>query len=164
MTIANTTSKLILAAVLGLATIPAKALESNARMPQAGGPTSMMPIPSRDGIAGCWTSDGKLYGDYRLSFCVQPFGTANYTVTGNGLYCHAALGWQETWGTYGFAMRRTACGQGMDWSPDTFSCVLKPQWNNGPVGAMPIQSGQLECSYRPSVWGYGPTVFSAHRT
>ena len=163
MSIVTTASKLVLAATLGLATsIPANALETNVRMAQVGGPTGMMPIPSRD-ITGCWTSDGKLYGDYRLSFCVQPYGSATYTVRGNGLYCHAALGWHESWGSYGFAMRRTACGEGMDWSPDTFSCVLKTGWNRPPIGAMPVQSGRLECSYRPSVWGYGPTLFSAHR-
>jgi hypothetical protein len=162
MSIANTTSKLFLAAVLGLATVPANAVESNVRVAQQG-PKNMMPIPSRDGITGCWSSDGNLYGGYHLSFCVQSYGGASYTVSGDGLYCHSALGMQENWGTYGFAMRRTTCGQGVDWSPDTFSCVLKPGWNGGPIGSMPIQGGRLDCTYRPSVWGYGPTSFSAHR-
>jgi hypothetical protein len=163
MTIANTTSKLLLAALLGLATVPANALESNAGAMPVSGPKNTMPIPSQDSITGCWSSDGSLYGSYRLSFCVPRYGGATYTVSGNGLYCHATLGWQESWGTYGFAMRRTTCGQGVDWSPDTFSCVLKSGWNSGPVGAMPVQGGQLVCNYRPSVWGYGSTTFSAHR-
>jgi len=164
MTMTNTTSKLVLAAVLGLAAMPAKALESYVPTVPVSDPKVMLPIPPQHGIAGCWTSDGRLYGDYRLSFCVQPYGTATYTISGNGLHCHAALGWQESWGSYGFAMRRTTCGEGMDWSPDTFRCVLKAGWNGWPIGAMPVQSGRLVCNYRPSVWGYGPTAFSAHRS
>jgi len=164
MTIASTTSKLVLAAALGLAAMPAKALDSYVPTGPGSGPKIMMPIPSQHGITGCWTSDARLYGDYRLSFCVQPYGAATYTIAGKGLYCHASLGWQENWGSYGFAMRRTTCGSGMSWSPDTFSCVLKADWNSSPIGAMPVQSGRLVCNYRPSVWGYGPTAFSAHRS
>ena len=167
MTFANVTSKLLFAVLLAsAATVPAKASE-NARMPQEGGPQIKMPIPSpgpASGITGCWSADEKLYG-YRLSFCVQPGGAANYTITGNGLYCHARLGWQETWGSYGFTMRRTSCGGGTDWSADTFTCVLRADWNSGPMGKMPIpgHDSRLDCNYRPSVWGYRPTSFSAHR-
>jgi len=164
MTITTTTSKLVLAAVLGLGPVPAKALESYVPTAPVSGPEVMMPIPSQHGITGCWMSDGRLYGDYRLSFCIQPYGAATYTISGNGLHCHAALGWQENWGSYGFAMRRTTCGEGMDWSPDTFSCVLKTSWNGWPIGAMPVERARLACSYRPSVFGYGPTSFSAHRS
>ena len=166
MTITNTTSKLVLAAVLGLGLepMPAKALESYVPTAPVSGPNVMMPIPSQHGITGCWTSDGRLYGDYRLSFCVQRYGAATYTISGNGLHCHAALGWQENWGSYGFAMRRTTCGEGMDWGPDTFSCVLKTGWDGWPVGAMPVERARLACNYRPSVFGYGPTSFSAHRS
>lgn len=92
MTIANATSKCLSAVLLAsAAAVPASALESNARVAQEGGPKIMMPIPTPgpvSGVTGCWTADEKLYG-YRLSFCVQPSGAANYTVTGNGLYCHA---------------------------------------------------------------------------
>ena len=166
MTITNTTSKLVLAAVLGLGLepMPAKALESYVPTAPVSGPNVMMPIPSQHGITGCWTSDGRLYGDYRLSFCVQRYGVATYTISGNGLHCHAALGWQENWGSYGFAMRRTTCGEGMGWSPDTFSCVLRAGWDGWPIGVMPVERARLACNYRPSVFGYGPTSFSAHRS
>jgi len=166
MTITNTTSKLVLAAVLGLGLepMPAKALESYVPTAPVSGPNVMMPIPSQHGITGCWTSDGRLYGDYRLSFCVQRYGVATYTISGNGLHCHAALGWQENWGSYGFAMRRTTCGEGMGWSPDTFSCVLRAGWDGWPIGVMPVERARLACNYRPSVFGYGPMSFSAHRS
>jgi hypothetical protein len=167
MTIANATSKLLLAVLLASPAVPASALEPSARVPQQGSPKIMMPIPTPTPVAsikGCWAADENLYG-YRLSFCVHPSGSANYTVTGNGLYCHARLGWQETWGSYGFTMSRTSCGHGTDWSADTFTCVLRADWSSGPMGKMPIpgQGNRLDCNYRPSVWGYRPTSFSAHR-
>ena len=168
MNLANPTAKWLFAVLLASGvSVPASASESNARVPQEGGPKIMMPIPTPgpvSGVTGCWAADEKLYG-YRLSFCVQPSGAANYTVTGNGLYCHARLEWQQTWGSYGFTMRRTSCGGGTDWSADTFTCVLRTDWNSAPMGKMPIpgHGSRLDCNYRPSVWGYRPTSFTAHR-
>ena len=165
MTIANTTSKLLLAVLLASLAVPASASEPSARVPQQGSPKIMVPTPTpAGGVTGCWAADRNLYG-YRLSFCVHHHGGATYTVTGNGLHCHARLGWQQAWGSYGFAMRRTSCGQGMDWTADTFNCVLKGGWDNEAFGRMPVpsQRSHLDCTYRPAVSGYRPTSFSAHR-
>src|SRR5215471_4378081 len=133
MTMTSTTSKLVLAAVLGLAAMPAKALESYVPTVPVSGPEVMMPIPPQHGITGCWTSDGRLYGDYRLSFCIQPYGAATYTISGNGLRCHAALGWQEklgfirlrhaahhVWGGYGLEPRHVQVRPegGLEWLAD----------------------------------------------
>ena len=76
MVISNTPWKLVFTSVLGLAAMPAKALESY--FPTAPMSEPKVTIPPPQGIAGCWTSDDRLYGDYRLSFCVQSY-SATYT-------------------------------------------------------------------------------------
>jgi hypothetical protein len=132
-------------------------------------PKIMVPSPTpqhEHGIAGCWSADRNLYG-YRLSFCVHGHGRASYTVTGKGLHCHARLAVNRGWGNYGFTMSRTSCGRGMDWTADSFTCVLKPGgWDHGRGVRMPVPSegARLECTYWPAVWGYLPAPFSAHRT
>jgi len=167
MTTANTTSKLLFAVLLASAAVPASALASS-RVAQEGNPKIMVPSPtpppSAGGIAGCWSADRNLYG-YQLSFCVHNHGGASYTVTGKGLHCHARLAWQQTWGSYGFTMSRTSCGRGMDWTADSFTCVLKAGWDGGRTARMPVPSegARLECTYWPAVWGYFPASFSAHR-
>jgi hypothetical protein len=165
MNIARTTSRLLLCSVFAFASIPAAyALQSNAPV-EHNGPSNSMPIPSPEGITGCWNADGALYGDYRLRFCVQPFGAAMYHVEGAGLRCSGALDWQENMsGRFGFTMSRTTCGHGTDWSADSFSCSLTPDDFDRRVGMMPVQGGSLECTYRPAVSGYSPVHFSAHRT
>ena len=164
MNIARTTSKLLLCSAFAFASIPAHALQSNAPVAHEN-PSNTMPMPSQEGITGCWNADGVLYGDYQLRFCVQPYGAASYHVTGAGLRCSGALEWQENkWGRFGFSMSRTTCGGGTDWSANSFSCSLTPDNFDKPVSMMPVQSGRLECTYRPAVSGYSPVHFSAHRT
>jgi hypothetical protein len=164
MTITNAAPKLLLTAVLALAAVPATATERVAQ-PSEHGPRIMVPSPTpARGITGCWAADRDLYG-YSLRFCVHPGGNASYTVRGSGLHCHARLDWDETWGGYRFAMNRTSCGHGMDWTADTFTCALNAGYGQG-IGRMPVPShgSRLDCTYRPAVWGYRPTSFSAHRT
>ena len=164
MNIARTTSSLLLCSVFAFASIPAHALQSNAPVAHEN-PANTMPMPSQEGITGCWNADGALYGDYRLRFCVQPFGAAMYHVEGAGLRCSGALEWQENMsGRFGFSMNRTTCGHGTDWSADSFSCRLTPDDSDRRVGMMPVQGGSLECTYRPSVSGYERVHFTAHRT
>ncbi|HZT49614.1 MAG TPA: hypothetical protein VFA64_16695 [Hyphomicrobiaceae bacterium] len=164
MTVTSTASRLLIAALFASAAVPAGASERIAE-PSGPSPKIMVPSPTpAGGITGCWAADRSLYG-YRLSFCVYPYGDASYTVTGSGLHCHARLEWDATWGGYRFAMSRTSCGHGMDWTADTFTCVFSAGYGHG-IGRMPVpsQGGRLDCTYRPAVWGYGARNFSAHRT
>jgi hypothetical protein len=167
METANIVPKFLIAVVLATAAVPASALQPNPRVAEEARPKIMVPTPTpaANEVSGCWTADRRLYG-YQLSFCVNPGDGGSYTVTGKGLHCHARLGWQQTWGGYGFAMSRTSCGHGMDWTADTFTCVLKHAWDSDRMGRMPVpsQGSHLDCNYRPSVWGYQPARFSAHRT
>jgi hypothetical protein len=159
------TSKLALALFLASAAVSGDAAAST-RMASEQNPKIMVPSPTppANAIAGCWTADRILYG-YRLSFCVESDGDAKYTVTGKGLYCHAGLGWRQSWGSYGFTMRRTSCGRGMDWTADSFTCVLRTDGHGGygGYGRIAVPSGRLECTYWPAVFGYLPTSFSARR-
>jgi hypothetical protein len=165
MTTANTATKLLFTALLACAA-GSGAVSAASPPGHEGKPRIMVPTPtpgpSAGGIAGCWTADRSLYG-YHLRFCVHG-GASTYTVTGSGLHCHARLRWQETWGGYGFTMTRTSCGRGMDWTADTFTCVLRGGWGGSPGRvAVPSPGARLDCTYWPAVWGYRPTAFSAHR-
>jgi len=170
----NTTSKLVFAALLATLAVPANATEAGPGESYERGPRVMVPsptpmpfptpAPAANDIAGCWSADRNLYG-YKLSFCVRYNGRASYTITGNGVYCHARLGMEENWGSYSFTMSRASCGWGMDWSADTFACVLRADWSDGPMGRVPVpsQGSRLDCRYVPAVGGYRPKYFSAHR-
>ena len=128
------------------------------------------PIPGGEvgggDIRGCWTADRGLYGPHQLTFCIGGFTGSNYMVTGNGLDCRARLAWRHTVGGYSFAMRRSRCGWGTDWTGDRFTCVMRSGgWDGDPRVAVPSQGGsRLDCYYMPAAWGYPPTTFSAYRT
>jgi len=140
-------------------------------------PQVAVPVATTD-ISGCWSADRELYGSYHLSFCLG-HGSGNYTVTGGGLDCQAAIAWRKGWFGYSFALNRSYCGGGTDWSGDTFNCSLEPAFdvygNTGadpyvlkPKVAVPVGPGTdryvLSCHYQPAVAGWGPQDFTAFRS
>jgi hypothetical protein len=133
-------------------------------------PRVFVPVTTND-INGCWTADKALYGAYNLSFCLD-HGTGSYAVTGGGLVCQSDIAWHKSGSGYKFTMSRSHCGQGTDWSADSFNCSLQPvTYDNGgyslkPRVAVPTvpQGGySLACNYRPAVSGWGWEHFSAYR-
>ncbi len=140
-------------------------------------PQVAVPTASND-INGCWTADRSLYGAYQLSFCLD-HGAGSYYVTGGGLHCQADVSWRKAWlGGYKFVMDRSSCGNGTDWSGDTFKCSLErsafgvsapagDDYAVAPKVAVPTQGPAgyaLSCSYRPAVAGWGWQSFKAYRS
>ena len=142
-------------------------------------PKIAVPSPGPAGIQGCWTADRDLYGPYQLSFCLDRFG-GSYRVTGGGLNCRAELTWWRGSNGYRFAMERATCGNGTDWTADSFTCEVKAEpvtYGNRtaeddeglePKIAVPSptpdpQTVKLDCRYKPSVFGYPAKRFAAYR-
>jgi hypothetical protein len=136
-------------------------------------PEVAVPTASND-ISGCWSADRTLYGAYQLSFCLDR-GAGSYYVTGGGIDCQADVSWRKTWpGGYKFVMSRASCGNGTDWTGDTFKCKLERvvygvgAAGNGfsPKVAVPTPGPAgyaLSCSYRPAIAGWGWQTFKAYR-
>jgi hypothetical protein len=160
MHILKTTSTLMICCAATLAGSVASASAQN----RIAVPTQ--PPPSTANIDGCWSSDHRLYGAYRLSFCPSFFGGGHYTISGRGLHCNAGLNWYRVGKTYVFAMKRAHCGNNTDWTADRFNCALTFDQDGGP-GRIAVPSGndvRLGCDYTPAVWGYPGEKFLAYRT
>jgi hypothetical protein len=139
-------------------------------------PRIAVPSPGVTGLNGCWLADRDLYGPYQLSFCLDRFG-GSYRVTGGGLDCRADLTWRKSWNGYRFTMQRATCGNGTDWTADSFSCEVRatPVVHGAPSDeglepkiAVPSPrpepaAAKLDCRYKPAVFGYPSRRFAAYR-
>lgn len=140
------------------------------------------PAEGTSGLGGCWSADHELYGPYQLSFCVEANGTGTYHVTGGKLDCNSTLAWSESHASFSFEMDRAGCGNGTDWTADSFTCLVsidpvEPADPADPADtdddeavapqiAAPAESDQtnrLDCTYVPSVAGFKSERFDAIR-
>lgn len=141
------------------------------------------PQPNR-GLNGCYRLDSRIYGPYRVSFCLQN-RSSSYEVRGGGLHCEAGLTWFPTRNGATIQLNRARnCGRGMNWTADTIECRIagrpgnwNPGWGNPwnqrndgdvrPNIAVPDDRGgtvrALNCTYYPAVRGYPPRQVTAVR-
>jgi hypothetical protein len=156
-----------LALVVGMApALPAIAQDMNA--------TIIVPdAPGGARFTGCYTVSQRLYGPYKMDFCLQQRGT--YTVRGGGVTCNGRLNWNAAGRTIDIDLTRTSCGNGVAWSADSMSCTGQGLFGGKGVGSaignalakvivpdLPsVQS--LNCTYYPNVRGERPTQITARR-
>lgn len=121
-------------------------------------------VPGGAIVSGCYRSSGRIYGKYRLEFCLLQRGT--YSVSGGGVRCNGRLDWTGRGTTVNVQLRRTSCGNGVAWSADTMTC--RPNLVLGLLALIldpnrPFLSS-LVCDYRP-VEGSNerPTRFTVRR-
>jgi hypothetical protein len=176
---------LVLAPVLAASfmSVPAQAQY----WPTQGNPQPNIAVPDRpqpnQGLNGCYRLDSRIYGPYRVSFCLQN-RNSSYEVQGGGLNCEAGLTWFPTRNGATIQLNRArSCGRGMSWTADTIECRVAgrpgfPGWGNpwgqqGPRNnqmqpniAVPENPGavrSLNCTYYPAVRGYPPRQVTAVR-
>ena len=157
----KSTTSIFIAGLMALAAVaPANAADGRIAVPSPGGDYG-------GNVTGCWQAGGKLYGQYRLSFCLVGYQGGTYHVSGRNLHCSGTLTWKDGWwGGTDVRLSRSNCGgSGTDWTADKFTC----QFKGGPFNKhstqvyMPVPSRELDCTYVPAVWGYPWTTFRANR-
>jgi hypothetical protein len=115
-------------------------------------------------VAGCYRITQRLYGPYRMEFCLERRGS--YTVTGNRTDCDGRLDWSVRGRDINIQLRRTSCGRGVAWSADTISCrssgLLSGLLARVIVPDVPVL-GTLRCTYKPSEPGYDTMQVTARR-
>lgn len=154
--------------------------QAQARMPQPApemDPDMRMPTPGAGGgVRGCWRAKQLLYGQYRLSFCLNRGSDGGYQVDGGKLSCSGDIDWQRYGDQVDIRMNRGRCNRNTDWSRDRISCTID-LYGAAPGEAalipaqvrMPVPGGggtdinRLSCVYRPSTGPYGPMRFVARR-
>lgn len=157
----------------GLALLPASTALAQQWTPRIAVPAPGNPPPQQAAYDGCYNINHDLFGPYRMSFCLNRYGSGQYQVTGGGLSCNGQLNWRDAGGEARIDIHYSWCGRGVGWSADTMVCSpLQPQWPqhnpaqtpgvwNGPNAriAVPVPvpvSQDLRCSYYPGVRGYQP--------
>jgi len=162
-----------------LVSVPAAA---QVRMPQPApspDPDMRMPVPGPGGgVKGCWRAKQPLYGQYRLSFCLNRGSDGGYQVDGGKLSCSGDIDWQRNGNQVDIRMNRGRCNRNTDWSRDRISCTIdlygaapgQPAYIPAQV-RMPVPNDggsgpditRLNCVYLPSTGAYGPFRFVARR-
>ena len=124
-------------------------------------------VPDAPGGAlftGCYRVQQRLYGPYRMDFCLERRGT--YTVRGGGVVCHGRLNWSARGRDINIDLRRTSCGNGVAWSGDHMSCrggnLLPAFLARIIVPDIPVLQA-LRCTYSPSVRHEKPVQITARR-
>ncbi|MEI9900656.1 MAG: hypothetical protein WDN31_11640 [Hyphomicrobium sp.] len=160
------TSVLLALSVMPAMSDPAAAQDMNA--------TVIVPdAPGGARFTVCYNVAQRLYGPYRMEFCLDQRGT--YTVTGRGVTCNGRLDWSARGRTIEIDLRRTSCGNGVAWSADSMSCQGASLFGKGGVAgaiggalAKVIVPGiptlsSLNCTYYPAVRNEAPTTITARR-
>lgn len=164
-----------LAAAAGAVLVVPVAANATNNRPQVVVPDRPSPGPRPGGFSdyeGCYRVDGRIYGPYRLSFCLGSPRDSYYVVRGGGVYCEGSLDWSEGRRGVQINLARTSCGGGVAWSPDTMRCDFsggraeppppRDRFDNRPQvvvpdrpgGDRPIVSGELTCRYFPAARGF----------
>ncbi len=124
-------------------------------------------------FTGCYNVAQRLYGPYRMTFCLEQRGT--YTVTGGGVTCNGRLNWSASGREIYVDLSSTPCGNGVRWTADSMTCQGTSLFGSGVRGAIgnaianviapniPTLSG-LSCTYYPDARGQRPTAITARRT
>lgn len=120
--------------------------------------------PGGAAFGGCYRVNTRLYGPYRLTFCLQQRGV--YQITGGGVTCNGRLDWRVSGRDINVQLRRTSCGNGVAWSADRMTC-RSAGLLGGIIGFVIVPGipniGSLRCTYSPSVPQYRPVTFTARR-
>ncbi len=122
-------------------------------------------VPGGALFTGCYQVQQRLYGPYRMSFCLEQRGT--YSVRGGGVRCDGRLNWSAKGRDININLQRTSCGNGVAWSADRMTCrggnLLPAFLARIIVPDLPVLQ-TLRCTYTPSVRGEKPTQITARRT
>ena len=163
-------AKIVVTALMlsaGLApAMPAMAQDMNA--------TIIVPdAPGGARFTGCYSVSQRLFGPYRMNFCLEQRGS--YTVTGGGVACNGRLNWSARGRTIEVDLTRSTCGNGVAWTADSMSCQGTGLFSGSGVGSaignavakviapsIPTING-LNCTYYPNARGAQPTQISARR-
>lgn len=145
-------SRIGLAAALAFAMSSASAQDFGAQVavPEDGG-------RSRD----CYQFQERIYGPYRMAFCLNSRNGGRYRVMDGDLDCRAELTWsQAARNRIRIDLTRATCGAGMAWSADTLICRTgdagRASDAMAPQVAVPDHGGRdaLVCRYLPSERGF----------
>jgi hypothetical protein len=149
-----------------LTTLPAAAQDMNA--------TVIVPdAPGGARFTGCYSIAQRLYGPYRMDFCLEQRGS--YNVRGGGVVCDGRLDWSASGRNINIDLRKSSCGNGVAWSADSMVCQGTTLFGGGIKGAIgnalakvivpnvPTLTG-LSCTYYPDARGKSPTQITARRT
>lgn len=121
-------------------------------------------VPGGALFTGCYQVQQRLYGPYRMTFCLEQRGT--YTVRGGGVRCDGRLTWSASGRDINIQLKRTSCGNGVAWSADRMSCrggnLLPAFLARIIVPDLPVLQ-TLRCTYTPSVSSERPTQITARR-
>lgn len=126
-------------------------------------------VPDAPGGAiftGCYRGDPRLWGRYRLNFCLTRQGT--YSVTGGGISCNGRVTWRTRRGEIIVTVERSRCGNGVAWERAEMTCRGGSILGNiiGQILAPNVMPSlqTLRCTYRPSVPGYSNQQITGRRT
>ncbi|HTM76159.1 MAG TPA: hypothetical protein VL133_00810 [Devosia sp.] len=137
--------------------VPAMAQDANTRV--------VIPdVPGGALLAGCYRITQRIYGPYRMDFCLEQRGT--YAVTGGNIRCNGRLDWAARGRDVSINLRRTSCGNGVAWSADRMTCrgtglfagILARIFTPG----LPVLGG-LRCTYTPVAGNQRPITIIARR-
>ena len=121
-------------------------------------------VPGGALFTGCYHVQQRLYGPYRMTFCLEQRGT--YTVRGGGVRCDGRLNWSAKGRDINIQLKRTSCGNGVAWSADHMTCrgggLLPAFLARIIVPDLPVLQ-TLRCTYTPSVSHERPTQITARR-
>lgn len=122
-------------------------------------------VPGGALFTGCYQVQQRLYGPYRMSFCLEQRGT--YSVRGGGVRCDGRLNWSAKGRDININLQRTSCGNGVAWSADRMTCrggnLLPAFLARIIVPDLPVLQ-TLRCTYTPSVRSEKPVQITARRT
>ena len=121
-------------------------------------------VPGGALFTGCYNVQQRLYGPYRMTFCLEQRGT--YSVRGGGVRCNGRLNWSASGRDININLRRTSCGNGVAWSADRMTCrggsLLPAFLARIIVPDLPVLQ-TLRCTYTPSVSSERPMQITARR-
>ena len=121
-------------------------------------------VPGGALLSGCYRVTQRLYGPYRMDFCLEQRGT--YTVTGGGVRCNGRLDWNARGRDVSVNLRRSSCGNGVAWSADRMSCrgsgIFAGILGRIIVPDLPVL-GALRCTYTPTAGNQRPVSIVARR-
>ena len=121
-------------------------------------------VPGGALFTGCYQVQQRLYGPYRMSFCLEQRGT--YSVRGGGVRCDGRLTWSASGRDINIQLKRTSCGNGVAWSADRMTCragsLLPALLARIIVPDLPVLQ-TLRCTYTPSVSHERPMQITARR-
>lgn len=121
-------------------------------------------VPGGAVFTGCYRVQQRLYGPYRMTFCLEQRGT--YQVTGGRVQCNGRLNWSARGRDININLQRTSCGNGVAWSADRMTCrggnLLPAVLAKIIIPDLPVLQ-TLRCTYTPSVKSEKPMQITARR-